>query len=528
MRRLVSETDANTHTYEFALLLVNLGRILDELDDMPKFKTHIEMKINEVLQECVSRGTWGGRYLFSVGLLLDGGEIGNLDVDTGVRASRDVKAGNLIVSKFKQFKVVRTIAWNMEVPQKSPEDTVQEIKSYKVLRSDGAGGSAVPTGEAQTTEAPIERDLLTKGFEEYSKVWGTHFNAWKSKEMGKDGIAREVMEAASQLPQCGTDIRNSFPMEVREAIPTLLGGIFAYFTIARSGKDYLDLLGKDGEDNISELSPILDGHPIRKFTAKHALLIPHNVQVISVLRMFGYDDRSSLGLQNQLMQIRTGEGKSIILGACSTLLALLGFPVRCVCYSNYLSERDFKDFEDVFDAFGVSDRVVYSKIIDYSEACINAKGDIRTLTECLFRDGMRAPGSGGQDLLPTRKKGSTRHDYVAREEVLLVDAVDVFFGKDFYGRTYSTTTTVAEPEVRALLEKVWELRGITTSNIGHLLRMMRDSEEFVRLVARFPNWEDFLVSELSQMVADMRNFNEPKHYYAIERDDANPPEPCIG
>ncbi len=54
-------------------------------------------------------------------------------------------------------------------------------------------------------------------------------------------------------------------------------------------------------------------------------------------------------LNNQLMQIRTGEGKSMILGAAAVVFALLGFRVRTVCYSEYLSDRDFRLFEDVFD-----------------------------------------------------------------------------------------------------------------------------------------------------------------------------------
>lgn len=44
------------------------------------------------------------------------------------------------------------------------------------------------------------------------------------------------------------------------------------------------------------------------------------------------------------MQIKTGEGKSIILGILSLLLALLGNDIFCVCYSSHLSMRDFGDF----------------------------------------------------------------------------------------------------------------------------------------------------------------------------------------
>eukprot|EP00957_Ditylum_brightwellii_P151643 11548066-Ditylum_brightwellii.AAC.1 len=86
------------------------------------------------------------------------------------------------------------------------------------------------------------------------------------------------------------------------------------------------------------------------------------------------------------MQIRTGEGKSMILGAAAVVLALLGFKARCVCYSEYLSERDFGLFRDVFDDFAVREHVKYSKITTLSEDKTKAKGDIRMLTENLLRN----------------------------------------------------------------------------------------------------------------------------------------------
>jgi hypothetical protein len=45
-------------------------------------------------------------------------------------------------------------------------------------------------------------------------------------------------------------------------------------------------------------------------------------------------------LANRLAQVSTGEGKSIILAGLSAYLALIGFNVRCACYSSYLSNRD--------------------------------------------------------------------------------------------------------------------------------------------------------------------------------------------
>ncbi len=54
------------------------------------------------------------------------------------------------------------------------------------------------------------------------------------------------------------------------------------------------------------------------------------------------DNKSLKGdsFNNQLIEILTGEGKSVILGILSIFLALIGYDLYVVCYSKYLSERD--------------------------------------------------------------------------------------------------------------------------------------------------------------------------------------------
>jgi len=49
-----------------------------------------------------------------------------------------------------------------------------------------------------------------------------------------------------------------------------------------------------------------------------------------------------------MIQISTGEGKSIILGILSAYLGLVGFKVYEACYSDYLSQRDKNEFNDLF------------------------------------------------------------------------------------------------------------------------------------------------------------------------------------
>jgi hypothetical protein len=44
----------------------------------------------------------------------------------------------------------------------------------------------------------------------------------------------------------------------------------------------------------------------------------------------------------------------MILGAAAVVLGLFGFRTRCVCYSDFLSTRDYKLFKEIFDAFGLT------------------------------------------------------------------------------------------------------------------------------------------------------------------------------
>jgi hypothetical protein len=99
------------------------------------------------------------------------------------------------------------------------------------------------------------------------------------------------------------------------------------------------------------------------------LIKPHSIQILTLLSLTGYAN-PGIDLENHVMQIRTGEGKSIALGGGAALLGLLGFRVRCICYSKYLSQRDENAFSSLFAELQLqnhgSKRIVYSTITEYS------------------------------------------------------------------------------------------------------------------------------------------------------------------
>lgn len=45
-----------------------------------------------------------------------------------------------------------------------------------------------------------------------------------------------------------------------------------------------------------------------------------------------------------MVQLKTGEGKSIVIAIAATVYVILGAEVHIACYSNYLNKRDSLKF----------------------------------------------------------------------------------------------------------------------------------------------------------------------------------------
>lgn len=78
-------------------------------------------------------------------------------------------------------------------------------------------------------------------------------------------------------------------------------------------------------------------------------------------------------IKKTIIQVSTGEGKSVILGILSIYLALVGFKVYSACYSTYLSERDYNDFKDLFKLFGVDEKVFYKTFPEICRMMLDLK-----------------------------------------------------------------------------------------------------------------------------------------------------------
>jgi hypothetical protein len=304
-------------------------------------------------------------------------------------------------------------------------------------------------------------------------------------------VSEGYMDTESQL-QAIVDQTREFlgsqqktPYKVK--VMSLVSYVFAYWTLA----EYMER-----QKNPSETTSV----------DPTTLLQPHSAQVLSIFRLLGMDagsERDSLGsiVENHFIEIGTGEGKSITLAVASCVFALLGFDVDCACYSSYLSKRDYDAFFHVFRAFRVEDQIEYGTFNQLCENMINADGDIREMVQAKA-EGRRV----------SRSKGGSS----GNKKVILIDEVDVFFSKEFYGQSYCPITKIRHETVTQLLQYIWDNR---TDRSKISLDMMKASAVYQACLQHFRSWEPLLEECLKGMLVDVASFDE--HTYEVEVDESD-------
>jgi hypothetical protein len=269
------------------------------------------------------------------------------------------------------------------------------------------------------------------------------------------------------------DKKITWNRSVVDQIPNLVACIFALWTVNNSQHYY------EHYETSQQFDELL-------------LMKPHVAQVFSIFRLLGVGDKNEV-LVNNLGQIKTGEGKSLTLGVLSSVMALLGIEVSCVCYSDYLSQRDYNSFFTIFQQLAILDKVHYGTFNKMCERLINERGDIRKLLEDIIK------GNPINNRL-------TDKDH---PKILLIDEVDVFFSKDFYGEAYTPGLRLQDPTIKDLTDAIWQL----SSKVS--LTGVVSSPQFQACVNRLPQWNNLLTEAVKNMIADLKDY---KHDYLVKDD----------
>jgi ankyrin repeat protein len=192
--------------------------------------------------------------------------------------------------------------------------------------------------------------------------------------------------------------------------------------------------------NIFGVWTYLDAHSGGFKSDRNTLRQPHASQAMSVMLLFGMD-RSNESVKNHLLQVKTGEGKSVITAAAAIAFALLGYEVHVACYNPWLARRDERDFNKLFNQFDLVNVIKYGDFSYHVDQLITRMGDLRALGYQLIK-GENAAGK------------QTKNE----NTILFVDEVDVFFSESFLGGAYNPAQLLTSHSYRDLLIDIWNQR----------------------------------------------------------------------
>ena len=315
------------------------------------------------------------------------------------------------------------------------------------------------------------------------------FSQTSEKEPDLERLISETKVLGGTVTQTSKTV--SWKHFLKDKVPELLAHIFAVWTL-KNTQHYNAMRGIEG--------------------ANAYLLMPHVGQVIAIFRILGigYEKlspfeehdgsttrRISDDLVNNLVQMGTGEGKSVVMAVTACVFALIGVDVNCSCYSEVLSMRDKSDFAPIFRALGVEERIEYGTFNRLCENLLNEQCNVREKVRDMILDNKNAVDAAAKTLRIGPK-------------VLLIDEVDVFLSEKFYGGTYSPSVYLKDPSIKTLLDTIWQSRTVRNLN------SVKVTPAYRTCATRFSNWIFLFDEAITDMLAALPSFQSST--YIVQED----------
>ncbi|UJR17604.1 hypothetical protein I4U23_004500 [Adineta vaga] len=317
----------------------------------------------------------------------------------------------------------------------------------------------------------IHSDKLRRRYDTFHNMYEKLVQENLRPDMKLDQLISDTKLITGTIRQNSDTIK--WDSHVKNQVPTLAAHIFALWTLSKADH-YFEAEGLDDRKNY--------------------LIQPHAAQVVSIFRLLGIGYQEET-LTNNLVQIGTGEGKSIVLAVTAIILALIGFDVNCACFSEYLSQRDYLAFLPLFELLETHQHIHYGTFNKLCEDMINETGDIRQLVEKLISN-----SSDENKNLNAKSR---------RQKILLIDEVDVFFSRDFYGNVYTPSASLKDPTITSLVHSIWTQRKLSLN-----LRRIQMTPEYKACSEQFPKWILLIDEAIKDMLADVQSFES--HDYVVK------------
>lgn len=368
----------------------------------------------------------------------------------------------------KKIKGLMAAHSEVAIPASKIIDSVPVFKMIDwEVRNKMAGGVTFEEAlQKMECEPAAERsdERLTKIYEYYRETYGAYINDILKNCFDKRALISRTEDLAKELKPHAEELYRS-----PENLGRLLACIFAGWSYSSIPKDY-------------------------EINENTTLLQPHKPQILAILRLLGADNASGK-IQNHILEVMTGEGKSVCLGATATLFALLDYDVDVVCHNPYLSNRDHELFSPLFRLFNVRWNIDYKPIHDLFSSCTN-----RNLLP--NRNSYVKRFLKGEEPVPFKEDKSGKR-------LLLIDEVDIFFGPDFYDKSSGIIELLREKESKAIVRYVWDHRDQSLS-VDKVMELP-ECEELIKI---YPNLREILKKEIRKMLGGIISFpmgREPYH-----------------
>ncbi|KRX04482.1 P-loop containing nucleoside triphosphate hydrolase [Pseudocohnilembus persalinus] len=242
---------------------------------------------------------------------------------------------------------------------------------------------------------------------------------------------------------------------------------------------------------------------------------PNVNQIVSILIFLNCHKKESKFnlfskiLGNQIQQIKTGEGKSIIIGILSVFFALLGFEVHSVCYSQYLSNRDEIAFQKLFQNFGVKDKIFYGTFQELCKKKLEQNIELQKATLDLMYNTNETQNNGftkKQDFQENKKK-----------TILICDEIDVFFNTNFYGKTYKYLAQLKTPEIEQLIKYIWQIgkprQNQKSLEFTTILQMVKQQDFYQKIMKQFQQFEEIILQQIFKLCHQVTIFKDHNFYF---------------
>jgi methanogenic corrinoid protein MtbC1 len=101
---------------------------------------------------------------------------------------------------------------------------------------------------------------------------------------------------------------------------------------------------------------------------------------------------------------------------------------------------------------------------------------------------------------------------IKRPRILLIDEVDVFFNKDFYGNSYYPCLLLNDENISKLIEFIWTNRRNLDFN------GIKNSSQFNNCLRKFNQWKILFEETVKDMLSELEIFKSGNNDYVIQND----------